>query len=339
MIDERTEAQASLYVLGALPPEEARQFEAAMRADRGLQALVNELRDAADAMVVAYPQAAPPPGLKGKILAAVDERPATPAVVVPVDGGGSNWMGWMPWVLAACFAILCVLLISIGKSLREQAVSFGTQLEEKNGHTADLQRQLDELQARTAQQITNFQTRIVEVQRQAIQRIEEITRQAAAVTNRLQQQQAEAERRALVFRNDNEKLQREKKILEEALAGTGGFTPTDRYASTRMGILRSVDPGLTNALGAAVWSTVDQRGVLILEGLPPAPPGQSYQLWVIDRLIPSPVSAGVLPDAAAGGQRVQFTASLRVEQGERFAISVEPRGGSVAPTRVIMASN
>src|SRR5580765_2293403 len=44
MIDKRTETQASLYILGVLPPGEAREFEAEMRADPKLRLLVKELR-------------------------------------------------------------------------------------------------------------------------------------------------------------------------------------------------------------------------------------------------------------------------------------------------------
>ena len=339
MIDERTEAQASLYVLGALPPEEALRFEAGLRADRKLQILVHELRGATDAMVVAYPQAAPPPGLKRRILAAIDERPAVPSNVVALDDNRSPyWMGWMPWALAACFAILCVLLISIGQSLRQQAVSLTDQLEEKNAHTAELQQQIDDLQVRTQQQTTNYQTRLVEVQRQVLQRIEDLNRQTAALTNQLRQQQAETERRVLAFRDEGDQLRREKKVLEVALAGAFAGN-ADHLATARIAVLRPTAGGPAGAVGASVWSALDQRGLLVLEGLPQLPASQGYQLWLIDRQIAAPVSAGVLPEAAGGGLRVQFSASVRVDAAERFAISVEPRGGSASPTRVVMASN
>ena len=40
MIDERREAQASLYVLGGLPADEQREFEQALRTDLELQLMV-----------------------------------------------------------------------------------------------------------------------------------------------------------------------------------------------------------------------------------------------------------------------------------------------------------
>jgi anti-sigma-K factor RskA len=344
MIDEPTETQASLYVLGALPPDEARAFEAALRADRQLALLVKELRGTASAMVAAFPQVAPPPALKQRTLAAIEARAARPENVIVLDDNQAApaWMGWMPWALAACFAILCVLLISIGQSLRQQAVTLNQQLEERNSHAADLQQQLETLQARTDRQITNYQTRLVELQQQVVQRIEDLNRQTAALTNRLQQQQADTERRLVVLRTEGDQLRREKKVLEDALkdAVAGVSTSnTDRYANARIGILRSLPGGPVGATGAALWSPLDQRGVLIVEGLPRLPPTQSYQLWLLDRQLPAPISAGVLPEAAGGSLRVSFTGGTRVDPGERFAISVEPRGGSASPTTVIMASN
>src|SRR6266849_1583355 len=74
MIDEPSEAEASLYVLGALPAEELREFERAMRADLQLQLLVNELRAAAAALVVALPRRDPPPSLKQRLLETIDRQ-------------------------------------------------------------------------------------------------------------------------------------------------------------------------------------------------------------------------------------------------------------------------
>jgi anti-sigma-K factor RskA len=337
MIDERTEAQASLYVLGALPPDEVREFEVALRADVRLQQLVKQLRGTAGAMVTAFPRVAPPPELKHKILAAVDERAGFPPNVVPRDQDHASWMGWMPWTLAACFALLCVLLISLGQSLRQQAVNLTGQLEEKNAQAIDLQQQLDSLQAHADQQITNYQTRLSEIQTQVLQRIADLNRQTAALTNQLHQQYADAQRRMSAFRDEAEKLRREKKILEDAFAAP--YTGADHLATTRIGVLRAAAGGPAGATGASVWSVQDQRGLLVVEGLPPPGPGQSYQLWLIDPKLAQPISGGVLPDSPGGSVRLQFSSAVRVETPERFAISIEPRGGSVRPTRVVMSSN
>ena len=328
MIDERRKAQASRHVLGALPPEEAREFEAALRADPKLRLLVKELRGTAGRRVAAAPQTP----------ASIGVRSSAPAnVIAPDDDQNAAWAGWMPWALAACFAILCVALVSIGRSLREQAVALNQQLEEKNLHTAELQQQLDQLQSQAGQQTTNLQTRIVDLQKQVLERIESINRQNAALTNRLHQEKADVQRQMAVYRNQAEQLQKEKKVLEDALIATAA---SDRLASSRIAVLRPTADGPAGVVGASVWSPQDQRGLLVLEGIPPPPPSQVYQLWLTDPALRTPVSGGVLQVGPGGSIRLQFAAPVRVEKAERFAISVEPVGGVAAPAgKIIMTGN
>ena len=338
MINKRTETQASRYVLGALPPGEAREFEAAMRADPKLRLLVKELRGTAGGMVAAWPQAVPPSGLRSQVPASIDGRSPAPAnVITSDDDRNAAWTGWMPWALSACFAILCVALVSIGRSLREQAVALNQQLEEKDLHTAELQQQLDQLQSQADHQTTNYQTRIVELQKQVLQRLEDINRQSAALTNRLHQEKADVQRQMVVYRNQAEQLQKEKKVLEDALIATAA---SDRLASSRIAVLRPTADGPPGVIGASIWSPQDQRGLLVLEGVPPPLPSQVYQLWLTDPAFKTPVSGGVLQVGPGGSVRLQFAAPVRVEKAERFTISVEPVGGVAAPVgKIIMTGN
>src|SRR5262245_36306412 len=101
MIDERREAQASLYVLGILPEDEVREFETALRGDLPLQMLVRDLRDATSAMAAAFPRVAPPPELREAVLAAAGGAPAARPLA---RLEGTPWFVWMPWAMAACFA-------------------------------------------------------------------------------------------------------------------------------------------------------------------------------------------------------------------------------------------
>lgn len=340
MIDERRETQASMYVLGVLPDDELLEFESAMRADLDLQMLVKELHNASGAMVAAYPRVSPPAGFKQRVLAAVDARETARASVISLESERPvSWIAWVPWALAACFAVLCVALISIGQSLRQQAVGLNEELGERNTEATELRRQMDALQARVVQQTTNYQDRLVEVQKQVLRRIEDLNRQTAALTNQLRQQQAEAQRQMVVYRDQAERLAKEKKVLEEALTGIvpGG---AEQLSTSLIAILKPTEVGPPNVLGAAVWSPSDQRGLLVLEHLPALPPNQSYQLWLIDPKLNSPASGGVLPPTATGSLRIQYSTQLRVETVQRFAVSVEPRGGSATPLgKIVFASN
>jgi hypothetical protein len=69
-------------------------------------------------------------------------------------------------------------------------------------------------------------------------------------------------------------------------------------------------------------------GVLVLNGVSQPPPGKTYQAWVIRPDVKAPASAGIFP---GGTGVVQLTRP--VPPGAVVAITVEPAGGSVAPTQ------
>jgi anti-sigma-K factor RskA len=334
MIDERTEAQASLYVLGALPPEEAREFHASLRSDLQLQLLVKELRGTAGAMAAAFPRVQPPAALKSRILAAIDEREAAAGSVLTFDPTRTpSWMAWMPWAMAACFAILCIVLISLGHTLRQQAVALSDQLGEKSDEAAELKRQFDILQSQLAQQATNFQQRVLTVERDAVKRIEDLNRQTAAFTNQLQRQQQELQKQLVFYRNQAAQFDRDNQALKQALAEGGGAPGSKGLGNTRIVALRATDPQ-SRAIGAAFWSPQEQRGLLTIESLPGLPANQAYQLWLFDPRFKNPLSAGVLPPDPNG--TLQFNPDIKVDTVERIAISIEPRGGSAQPTGKII---
>ena len=342
MIDDRREAQASLYALGALSPEELPEFEAAMSHELQLQMLVRELRGAAALLPAAFPQIAPPPALKASILAALDARGGA-GVIVPLDAGRTpSWVAWMPWAMAACFAVLCVALITLGNSLRRQAVTLSEDLRHSEQEAASLKQQVGQLQVQAKAQVTNFQQRVVTIEKETVRRLEEFARQSAALTNQLGQQQSETRRQIANFQKQVSQLTGDKQALTDALAGISGVGGGggDLLANARLSVLRPTANGAPGALAASLWSAPDQRGILVMEGLPALPGALAYQLWIIDPKAGAPVSAGVLPASATGTFRVQFSAAVRVDSAERFAISIEPKGGVTSPTgKIVMASN
>ena len=68
MIPEAIQEQASLYVLGALTPDEQQAFENELRNDAKLREFVLQLVRATGLMAKSIPQTPPPPQLKAKIL-------------------------------------------------------------------------------------------------------------------------------------------------------------------------------------------------------------------------------------------------------------------------------
>jgi anti-sigma-K factor RskA len=335
MISERRETQASLYALGALPPEELREFEAALRTDPQLKTLVAELRDASGAMVAGFPQVTPPPALKSRVMSVVADRAVTPVAptrIVAQDAPHTpGWMVWLPYALAACFAVLCVVLISLGRNLREQALALSEQLTDRTAEVDDLKGRLEQLQAQTDLTGSNYEQRIADARGDAATRVAEIQRQAAALTNQVAREQSDLKRRLGASEADAVRLKREKDALEDALKGLYAAN-SDRLNNARVAFLRPTAAGSPQSLGATVWLPNDQRGLLMLESLPALPASQNYQLWLVDPSAPAPVSAAVFTSEASGTVRNLFTTPRNLRTSERFAVSIEPKGGAPRPT-------
>jgi anti-sigma-K factor RskA len=72
--------------------------------------------------------------------------------------------------------------------------------------------------------------------------------------------------------------------------------------------------------------------VLVLRELPPLPTDRAYQVWYIRN--GQPISVDVLPPGASGRQVVALP--VPPDAAEQVAVSVEPAGGSPAPTGPIV---
>ncbi len=118
---ERWRDDVGSYLLGALPPDEIEGFEAHMRECPECRRDVEELRVAADALPMSVPVVAPPPALKGRIMAVVESEAQLLAAAgreadVPSPAARAprrerRWGAFLfrPGVALACAAVLLVL--------------------------------------------------------------------------------------------------------------------------------------------------------------------------------------------------------------------------------------
>jgi anti-sigma-K factor RskA len=105
VIDERLQDQASLYALGALDAQEMREFEASLRDNAELRALVRDLRAVTEVIAGTVPALEPPASVKAKLMLQIEEqRPA--ATVTTLDSRRRPVSPWIPWALAAGLAVL-----------------------------------------------------------------------------------------------------------------------------------------------------------------------------------------------------------------------------------------
>lgn len=157
MIDERREALAAAYVLGALDPEEAQEFERSLSSDLEMTAFVTKLSEASAALAHALPQQTPSPQLKGKILTQLDNRSEkNPAPPEPSAIPASPSSSWLPWALAACLAMICVVLGMQVTTVRRRAAELALQLGSANQRAAELRTQ----SATAQQQLSLLQTEL-----------------------------------------------------------------------------------------------------------------------------------------------------------------------------------
>ena len=110
---------AGAYVLGALPPEELEAFRAHLGGCAECRRAVEELQAAADALPVGVQQVAPPPALKGRIMAVVEAE----AELLAAAGAGADRAPERPrrarraWWARPGFALAAVVLLLAGGAL------------------------------------------------------------------------------------------------------------------------------------------------------------------------------------------------------------------------------
>ncbi len=133
MIDEHAQEQASLYVFGALEPQEATAFEARLAANTELQLLVDELQETAARIAYSAPLRSPPAHLESQILDEIrkSEKKSAPFPVVA---------DWIPWAMAAGLALSTVWLF-----LDREKVA--RRVDELKAHDAQAQSQVVTLSA------------------------------------------------------------------------------------------------------------------------------------------------------------------------------------------------
>jgi anti-sigma-K factor RskA len=99
-----------------------------------------------------------------------------------------------------------------------------------------------------------------------------------------------------------------------------------QVANLEMGDKAKGDASFAGAKVLVAWDPNMNQGVISMHGMPPAPAGYSYQLWVLDPHSPAPMDAGVVTTSGP------FSVHHVSMPSPGFAISLEPAGGRPEPT-------
>jgi len=80
-----------------------------------------------------------------------------------------------------------------------------------------------------------------------------------------------------------------------------------------------------------MWNTKNNNVFVDVHRLPAPPDGMQYQLWAIDQF-GKPVDAGLLTPLRDRGKTGMEQMNRKISNAIAFAITLEPKGGSVSPT-------
>ncbi len=124
MIEEMKQDLAAEYVLGSLETHAAGAFEAELQTDAELRAFVDELSETTAALASVGPPVPLPPGLREKVLAGVrGEARSSPATAVKPQPASSSGFGFLPWAVAAGFAITAAALWTERTQLQNELIA------------------------------------------------------------------------------------------------------------------------------------------------------------------------------------------------------------------------
>jgi anti-sigma-K factor RskA len=81
--------------------------------------------------------------------------------------------------------------------------------------------------------------------------------------------------------------------------------------------------------GTVTYVPDEQTAVMEVEGLDPAPEGQTYQVWAITDGQPASIGFIEVPEDGPASSEMS---GIQLEDGQTVAVTLEPAGGSLQPT-------
>ena len=296
------EEEAAAYVMGDLTASERLDFVSEMERDAVLRQLTEDLSEAAAALALTVPQAAPPAFMRDWVTDRVqkisqDGRSSVPAEKKAPAPKRAVAFGW---AAAAALAIMSVVS-KVQMDRDQQAMQASQAALEKNA--AGLRAQNSTLK----ESLATSQNTIAQVTK------------AAGV---LQQSLADKEKAGAALAKELAAATKANKALEAEMAVIVKSSELDRVT---IASLESTVAEYKKGVAVVVWDGAKQEGILKLEKMPPVQANKDYQLWVVDPSKKAPVNAGVIRVNDKGFAQVQFKPSTDIQQAGKFALSVEKK--------------
>ncbi|MEZ5277504.1 MAG: anti-sigma factor [Opitutaceae bacterium] len=119
----------ALHALGATESKEKAEAEALIHSDDEMRVLFDEFRDSLGELTLGVEAIDPPASLRQRILENLPERSdlgETEDISPLVPFPASTTRTWIPWSLAACFAIICGLVLQNNMTLRNDLTALAS---------------------------------------------------------------------------------------------------------------------------------------------------------------------------------------------------------------------
>lgn len=312
------EEQAVDYVLDHLASAERVAFVQAMEHDEALQRLVSELSESAAAIAYELPQQPSPAAARDFVLQRVQSVPQERGVtaVPQISMKHAHITSLIGWGVAACFLIYTVSRTST--------------------HYAELQKAQDQLAAQ--EQRSNAAIAEMKKEVEAKRAAADIVKDALATAR----QSVESARKQLkeVADQSRQLLAQREAEYTKLVAERDQLLASARLANMQISTLQATIEDYKQGVAVVVWNAQKNEGILKLEKMPAIPANKDFQLWVVDPAYKTPVDGGIIKVDEKGFARVEFKPQLSVKSADKFAISVEKKGGvPVAEGPIVLLSN
>lgn len=303
------ESQLAAYALGALDPADRQAVEELLAASPPHQEELRQLREVVALLPYAAPPAEPPDRVREALFARIEAsraevdapRPPARPATAPGRRPASRWL--VPGLMAA-LAALVLALGGLTASLSSSVASLNQTNAGLVAAMAGLQQSLEETRDRQEA----IAAQLADSQRQ----LGEVSAQLAAGEQQLGQLSA--------------RLARDEQVIAFVSApgvATRQLAPADAAAGARGEMY--MYPGESNA-------------VVLFSGLAPLAPGEVYQFWLADGA--TQVAGGTFEVDESGLARIVVEAPREVNAFSEVMVTVEPSGGSAAPSnQVVLAGS
>ncbi len=288
------------YALGALDVDARRELEAHIETCPICLAELDELMEASSALAVAAPPVEPPSELRARIMARLDEEDllqvqesaAAPEPPTPIDSPRRAWRRVGVGYTAMAATLVAAVAVSVGLLLT----------------TSRLGDRVDELEVQVSTEATAV-TELALTSTEAEGDVVEIADETRQTVSRL----GAANERLQKMLRDEMELSRLRSI---ETTKTTYFKGTES-ANEALGTL---DTGHQSA----------KIGILRVYGLPPAPEGYVYQLWLMHGGLRR--SIGTFEVDSMGYAWIELPVPASGVEYLLGGVTLEPEGGSPEPT-------